>query len=141
MIEEPDPAAITAQLHQILISPAFKGTPQLQEFLRFVVQETLEGRSSGIKEYTIGTHVYKRPPSYDPRTDAAVRVGAVKLRSRLALYYESAPADSLLIDLPKGGYVPQFSWRRALRGLPPGDSDGDGYGLEPHWQPCLASLC
>ena len=59
----------------------------------------------------IGIEVFKRGQSYDPRENPIVRIMAGRLRSRLAEYYQgSGRADSLLIDLPKGGYVPRFLW-------------------------------
>jgi len=57
--------------------------------------------------------VFGRRPSYDPRIDAVVRTEAVKLRARLKQYYDSeGREDRLIIDLPKGGYVPVFRLRQ-----------------------------
>ena len=44
------------------------------------------------------------------QTDPIVRVEAGRLRSRLNTYYQNeGKADPMLISLPKGGYVPEFS--------------------------------
>ena len=51
-----------------------------------------------------------------------VRTEAVKLRARLRDYYESeGREDEVIIDLPKGGYVPAFRFREKpqRRGTPP----------------------
>jgi hypothetical protein len=81
----------------------------MSRFLRFVVEETISGRGSELKETLIGVRVFDKPASYDPNTDSTVRVEASKLRGRLARYYESdGTDDTLTIEIPKGGYVPRF---------------------------------
>ena len=94
----------------MLASPGFAGSERLSRFLRYVVEETLEGRSDGLKETTVGIDVFGRKPGYDPRLDGVVRTEAIKLRAKLKEYYEDAGRGDLVrIDLPKGGYVPAFS--------------------------------
>jgi tetratricopeptide (TPR) repeat protein len=107
-----DPVRIRGQLARICGSPQFAAAGRLRDFLRFIVIETIEGRSCHIKEHTIGTLVYSRGRLFDPKMDAIVRVEAVKLRLRLIAYYErEGAADELLITVPKGGYVPEFHHR------------------------------
>lgn len=73
------------------------------------MEETLDGRQGGLKEYALGRGVFRRPPDYDPHVDAIVRVQASMLRKRLASYYEHEGRESnLRIELPRGGYVPAF---------------------------------
>jgi TolB-like protein/tetratricopeptide (TPR) repeat protein len=103
------PAAepVRAQLDKILASSAFAGSERPSRFLRFIVEQALEGHP--LKETLVGVEVFGRKPSYDPRLDGVVRVEAVKLRSRLKEYYESeGGGDPVRIDLPKGGYLPSF---------------------------------
>jgi hypothetical protein len=50
-------ADVRAQLAKILDSAEFAGSPQLCDFLRFVVEETLAGRQSALKAYAIGLEV------------------------------------------------------------------------------------
>lgn len=100
---------IREELERILSSRWLKDSRQLSAMLRHIVEETLEGRQDGLKEYSLGLQVFHRPPDYDPRSDAIVRVQASLLRKRLAAYYENNGKDSSLrIELPKGGYVPKF---------------------------------
>jgi len=88
----------------------FRESAQLRVFLKHVVEETLAGRQDGLKEYSLGLEVFHRPPDYDPRNDAIVRVQASQLRKRLASYYNHEGRSSTLrIDLPRGGYVPAFA--------------------------------
>jgi serine/threonine-protein kinase len=81
----------------------------LCRFLRYVVEETLAGRASGIKEQVLGLEVFDRGQDFNPRLDPIVRVQARNLRSRLAKYYEGPGAmDPIRIELPKGTYIPVF---------------------------------
>jgi TolB-like protein/Flp pilus assembly protein TadD len=81
-------------------------------FLRLAVTEALEGRSSELKEYRFGVEVFDRQPSFDPGADPIVRVEARRLRAKLAKYYGTEGRyDNILVELPKGGYVPLFHRR------------------------------
>ncbi len=100
---------IQAELSQILESRWLRESTQLRNFLRYVVEETLEGRMDGLKEYSLGREVFHRPPDYDPRSDAIVRVQASLLRKRISSYYDNEGRDSTIrIELPRGGYQPVF---------------------------------
>lgn len=104
---------IRRQVETILVSPVFSGSPRLREFLRFTVDETLNGRGELLKEWVIGTRVYQRPVEFNPSIDSIVRVEASRLRSKLKAYYASAgAADAVVITVPKGGYVP--AWTRTV---------------------------
>ena len=99
------------QLEKILHSRHMQASEHLKAFLRFVVVEAIDHRGRPLKEYTIATEVFGRDSSYDPRTDSVVRVQAARLRSKLQQYYATdGKADKLVIDLPKGRYVPTFSY-------------------------------
>lgn len=100
---------IHEELERILETRWLRESHQLSALLRHVVEETIAGRTAGLKEYSLGLEVFHRPADYDPRNDAIVRVQASLLRKRLTAYYEHEGRDSALrITLPRGGYVPQF---------------------------------
>ncbi|HXJ38222.1 MAG TPA: hypothetical protein VNH18_03025 [Bryobacteraceae bacterium] len=100
---------ISEQLDRILTSPSFANSDRLSRFLRFTVERAAEGQTDRLKEYALGLSVFDKRESFDPRIDPIVRVEAGRLRTRLRHYYETeGRADSLLIDLPKGTYVPRF---------------------------------
>jgi hypothetical protein len=102
-------SAIQSELERILESPWLRESAALKGLLRYVVEETLAGRQAGLKEYALGLAVFHRPGDYDPRNDAIVRVQASQLRKKLAAYYEhEGQGATLRIELPRGGYVPQF---------------------------------
>lgn len=111
---------VRAQLGRILASGGFRDAGRLGAFLRFVVEETLRGEGSRLKEAVIGVEVFQRPADYDPRIDPVVRVEARRLRARLDDYYAGpGQADRLRISLPKGAYVPVFEESSPAGGTAP----------------------
>ncbi len=106
--------AIREHLSALLSSAAFAQVDRLKRFLRYVVEETVAGRSENLKEYSIGVEVFDREASFDPRTDPIVRVQARRLRARLSRYYEEEGRhEEMRIELPKGSYAPVFHRRGA----------------------------
>lgn len=104
---------VKVQLENILASAELGSAPSLQRFLRHVVEETLAGRSGSLKEYAIGSVVFGRGEDFNPRIDPIVRVQARNVRARLEQYYAGPGArDPVIIELPKGTYVPVFRSRR-----------------------------
>ena len=100
---------IRAELNRILHSAEFTRRPQLQRFLKFVVEEELAGRGAQLKEYVLGVGVFGRPADFDPRVDSLVRVEARRLRAALDRYYAAeGHADPLRIEILKGSYLPSF---------------------------------
>lgn len=95
-------------LDAILRSPAFISSKRCQEFLRYVVVETVEGRAESLKERTIAVEVFGKGIHFEPGEDSLVRVKAREVRKRLAEYYASAPDSTLRIDIPLGSYVPRI---------------------------------
>ena len=107
------PDQVRLQLDRVLASDTFAGAARLSRFLRHVVERALAGGADGLKEYTIGVEVFDRDAGYDPRTDSIVRVEAARLRTKLAEYYGGpGAADPVIIQMRKGGYVPDFEERR-----------------------------
>jgi TolB-like protein/tetratricopeptide (TPR) repeat protein len=110
----PSPDQIRAQVDKMLASRLFARSERLCRFLRFCVQQTLDDKSDQLKEQMVGVEVFDRKGDYDPRTDPIVRVEARRLRSKLKAYYTSSGRpDCVLIDLPKGAYVPSFRMRNS----------------------------
>jgi hypothetical protein len=112
---------VQSELHQILESPGFRGSRRCQDFLKYVIEQMLAGSPHGMKERTIGSEVFGRPPDYDTNADGIVRIKASEVRKRLALYYASHPHHSgILIALPTGSYTPVIT-RMAGSGDPAPD--------------------
>jgi hypothetical protein len=91
------------------------GCNRLLQLLEFVVESTLRGDASHLKETTIGVEVFGRTPDYDPKVDTIVRSQAWRLRAKLRKYYSSEGAnDPVLIEIPTGQYVPSFHARQPM---------------------------
>jgi hypothetical protein len=103
------PEVVREELGRVLTSAEFRTSKRSQEFLRYVVEHTLNGQADALKERTIGIDVFGRSVDYDPGEDATVRVKAGEVRKRLGLYYsEQGALDPIRIELPLGAYVPEF---------------------------------
>lgn len=102
-------AMAVRQMERILAHSTFRNSRRCQAFLRYVIEEKLDGNSLQLKERTIGIAVFQQPLDYDTNANAVVRVTAGEVRRRLAQYYfETDADDEMLIELPLGSYVPDF---------------------------------
>src|SRR5450432_850691 len=108
-VENLPEAEIREQLNRILSSSAFKNSRVLSGFLKFVVDSTLAGKEMEIKEYSIGIQVLSRNIDFNPQLDSIVRIHAGRLRRALKeYYYDCGRKDPVLIEIPKGSYIPVF---------------------------------
>jgi len=138
-----DGQRVRRQLDRILASAAFADAERASSFLRFVVERKLEGHAGEIKESVIALEVLGRNSSFDSKSDPIVRVEAGRLRDRLSSYYEAeGGADPVLISLPKGRYVPEFTERQPreasqhagvlrLSILPPEGASFESFAVSP----------
>ena len=102
-------AAILRELQQIMASPYFCNSKRYPALLKYVVENTLAGRSDLLKERTLGVEVFDRPSTYDTNAEAVVRFTAGEVRKRLLLYYHERGRNSgIRISLPVGSYIPEF---------------------------------
>ncbi len=105
---------LSALLGRIISSPHFQRSKRLQAFLRYVCEQTAAHRLDEISEIHIGQKVFNRGPEFNPAEDNIVRVEARELRKRLELYFShEGAAESVLIEIPRGSYVPSFIPRPA----------------------------
>ncbi|MFZ1087469.1 MAG: hypothetical protein WAN35_21095 [Terracidiphilus sp.] len=104
-----DRDAVLRELAEILSSPHFCNSKRYPALLRYVVENTLAGKSEFLKERTLGVEVFDRPPTYDTNADTVVRYTAGEVRKRLLLYYSEREQDSgIRISLSAGSYIPEF---------------------------------
>lgn len=105
-------AIVRNELREIVESRTFAQTSRLVRFLRFIVENYLNGETEQLKETVIATEVYDRPPDYDPKVDSIVRTEARRLRKKLQEYYETEGRYSrVTITIPTGGYIPRIEFR------------------------------
>ncbi len=130
------------QLARILRSPVFSQSDRISRFLRYIVEQTINGNKDYLKEYVIGSEVYDRKPPYHPSRDSIVRTEAWRLRAKLKEYYQGAGKDDLVfIYLRPGSYIPVFQYKedfvvtqKELRGdnlLEPAPSSTLAIGILP----------
>jgi len=100
------------QVQRIASSHTFKSAPTLQQLFQFLAARALNEHFEEIKEYTIGVEALSRKQDFDPKTDPIVRVQIHRLRQKLKEYYEmEGSRDSILVEVPKGHYLPTFTYR------------------------------
>lgn len=108
----PTQVAVIAALKRLLDSEELRSSVRSREFLAYVVSETLAGRADRLKERTVARYALGRAGDFDARTDPSARVQAIRLRAAMDRYYAGAgAAEALVIELPKGSYVPRFTYR------------------------------
>jgi hypothetical protein len=101
------------ELDLVLESATFARSERLRSFLLYVCRREMEGRAGELNEYLVGVEALGRPPNYSPAEDSSVRSRAWELRQKLLTLYTSERCDATLrIDLPRGGYAPQYLARR-----------------------------
>jgi serine/threonine-protein kinase len=107
-----DRDAVLSHLERVLSSTSFRQAERSAELLRYLVGRSLNDAGDRVKEYTIGVEALGRGTDFDPRTDPIVRAEASRLRGRLERYYAAeGQSDVVVIELPKGTYVPRFHTR------------------------------
>jgi hypothetical protein len=105
----PSPEQKREALERILQSQTFARSEQLRAFLAYVCEVDLKGDGANLNEYLIGVDVLGRPQGYSTADDASVRTRAHALRRKLQDYYLHEDQGALLrIEIPKGGYCPQY---------------------------------
>ena len=109
------PSEVRAALAKVLASTGLVNSARLSKFVQLAVEQTLAGQAERLKEFAIGQDVFDRGPDFDPRNDSIVRVEALRLRRKLAEYYDGAGCeDPVVISFQPGSYVPKFVRRHHL---------------------------
>ena len=108
---EPPPSKeeIYRQLERILGSPDFKASSQQVEFLKFIVDQALDGNTGFIDDQTVATQIFRRGPDFDRIVDPIIDIQTSLLRRALERYYSTCGKnDPIRIVLPDGTHVPEF---------------------------------
>ena len=103
---------ISQALSRIISTTDFEKAYRLRQLLEHLVNKQLAGEADDLKGYNLGLDVFDKGKDFDPDTDTIVRVQMVRLRRMLEHYYlTTGKDDAIIIEIPKGRYVP--SYRRA----------------------------
>ena len=109
----------SAQVERILRSETLRSSGVLQRLLRYLAEKAFAGEADQLKEYTIGIDAFGKPPSYDPRQDAIVRLQVGRLRQKLGEYYRTEGKDDpVVLDLPKGRFKLKWEMREKPAEIP-----------------------
>src|SRR5437867_4564633 len=111
------PDLVRAELARVLANPGLARSQRLSRLLSYLVEQTLNGQPESLKETVLGIEIFGRPPGWDPKADSTVRMHVARLRENLREYYSGEGRRApLIIEIPKGAYVPQWrtsrSWER-----------------------------
>jgi hypothetical protein len=101
----PEPL-VREQLATMLAHEMFANAPVLSRFLRFIVEQTLQGHR--VTELIILREVFDKSLDVDPAGDQVARGAARRLRDRLREYYSQPLDHKVVITVDKGGYVPTW---------------------------------
>jgi hypothetical protein len=113
-----DPRWALAQ--RVIASPHLSSSPKLVEFFLYVVDCSLREAPEEATEQQIGVHVFHRIPGYNSGDDSIVRSQARLLRLKLAAYFSSeGNNEELLVEIPKGHYLPVFRPTNHAASAPP----------------------
>ena len=111
--------AVREQMDRILASALFRNSKRFPDFLRYTVEQALNGDTEDVKERTLGIEVFGRDPLYDTNLDPVVRMTAVEVRKRLAQYYQAPGRENeVRIDYSRGSYIPEFRFPAADAPVP-----------------------
>ena len=104
--------AVVASLRRLLDSDELRHSVRSRDFLVYVVTETLAGRGDRLKERTVARYALGRGGDFDAASSSTARVQANRLRASIERYYAGPGAEEpLVIEVPRGSYVPTFSYR------------------------------
>jgi len=90
-------------------STHFVGSARLRDFLLHVTACALRHTPEEATEQQIGIQVFQRIPGFNSSEDSIVRSHARLLRLKLSAYFNAeGSAEPLIIEIPKGHYLPVF---------------------------------
>jgi hypothetical protein len=70
---------VSAALQRIIESGEYDASERNRQFLTYIVEETLAGRSERIKAYSVATSVFGRDDAFDAQLDPIVLIEASRL--------------------------------------------------------------
>ena len=77
-----DAARLHKHLKEVIEGEAFKGSHRSGQFLTYIVEESIAGRFTALKERVIGVKLFGRDPSYGTGEDAVVRARRARRHKR-----------------------------------------------------------
>lgn len=102
-----------ALIERIASSRHLKSSHRLREFLFYTADCAIREAPEDATEQQIGIKVFERHPGYNSSEDSIVRTHARLLRQKLTAYFvEEGASEPLIVEIPKGHYLPVFVSRK-----------------------------
>ncbi len=99
-------------VQRVVSSRPFEKSTRMRDLLAYVCSRALDEGAVDIREHEIGCAVFGRSDDYDTGEDNIVRVNASQVRKKLEAYFATdGAAEPVILELPKGKYVPAFRER------------------------------
>ncbi|MCU1226779.1 MAG: hypothetical protein JWQ42_4872 [Edaphobacter sp.] len=96
-------------VQRLIESPHLVGSARLRDFLLHVAACAIRQTPEEATEQQIGIQVFQRSPGFNSSEDSIVRSQARLLRLKLSAYFNAEGAsEPLIIEIPKGHYLPVF---------------------------------
>lgn len=110
-------------LEKVAASDSFQKSKRLRDLLLYLGERSLQDPHCTLREQEIGVEVFGRPPDYDTSHDTLVRVHVSQLRKKLQEFFVTeGRKEPLVIEIPKGSYVPVFRPRKEITETEPAAS-------------------
>ena len=142
MLDNATLVSLTAKelLQRVANSPQFQKSKRLREVLLYLGDRAIKDPDCVLREQEIGIDVLGRPPDYDTSHDTLVRVLVSHLRKKLQEYFAGeGKLEPIIIDIPKGTYLPVFRRRHEGNGHAFGTGDtSNGVATARRWWAWLA---
>jgi hypothetical protein len=98
-----------ALIERVAVSQHLKSSLRLCEFLFYISDCAIREVPEEATEQQIGIRIFHRHPGYNSSEDSIVRTHARLLRQKLAAYFaEEGLHEPLIVEIPKGHYLPLF---------------------------------
>jgi hypothetical protein len=106
-------------LQRVVSSQELRRAVRLRDLVLYLGTRSLKDNETSLREQEIGAAVFGRDENYDTNIDNIVRVNVSELRKRLHHYFqEEGAAETIVMEIPRGGYHPVFLARQ-IAGVPP----------------------
>lgn len=114
----PDTEACWELLERVAASPHLRRAVRLRELLLYIGKRSLKDGCARLQEHEIGSSIFHRPTSYDTSFDNIVRTNVSDLRRRIEAYFNAeGSSETLLLEIPRGSYIPIFRYRTSSPGI------------------------
>lgn len=101
--------AVMEALQVLCECAEFARSERSRQLLRDIVGYSLRNPETVLTERMIAKEISRHGDDWDPKLDPSIRISVGRIRTKLERYYvTSGRMANVRIELPRGGYTPQF---------------------------------